>query len=133
MKYVNVENNKNIEYSSEKEDQFIFIGDKNIDSTMRVAVFGDIDLGHTSKDCVFYTSRVLNNKKLEWIHKLYFRLNKKIPLPFKKVWDKKYITYNIEPNDLYNKINLRYMSKIEEHYKELNVLGQGAFGKAPKK
>ncbi len=83
-------------YSGNKEDVFVFIGDKNIDSTMRVAVFGDIDEKKVKNhNCIYYTARMLKNEKYRKIHDLHFKIHKKIPVPMKRYWDKAYTTMDI--------------------------------------
>lgn len=87
----------NYNYDPTKKDYFVFIGDKNLTSTMRVAVFGDIDEGNVNEhDCVFYTTHVLKDESHARLHDLYWRLNKKLPLPGKCVWEKRYTTDNFE-------------------------------------
>ncbi len=90
------------EYDPSKKDIFIFIGDKNKDSTLRVAVFGDIDEGNCKKECKYYTTRELVDDKLKKIHKIYFDINKRIPLPFKYLWEYKYTTNALHPMKNYN-------------------------------
>ena len=86
-------------YDPKKKDQYIFIGDKNTDSSMRVAVFGDIDLGNVREhDCTYLTCRILKNEKLRKYHSLFFRLQKKIPMPMKQYWDKTYTTFDAVGN-----------------------------------
>lgn len=89
-------------YSKEKKDKFIFIGDKNLHSVMRIAVFGDVINKNSENDCVFFTTRQLKNKKFNQIHDAYFRLNKKISLPFKSFFEKKYTTSVINKYSDYN-------------------------------
>lgn len=85
-----------VQYNENKEDVFLFIGDKNKDSTMRCAVFGDIDEGNVKKhNCKFFTARELKNAHLKKVHDLIFRINKVFPIPFKPLWDRLYSTYGI--------------------------------------
>lgn len=90
------------EYSNDKKDKFIFIGDKNLHSIMRVAVFGDVDQKNVKKDCTFFTTRQLKNKRLKLFHDKYFKINKKIPLPFKNFFEKRYTTSTIKDFSEYN-------------------------------
>lgn len=93
---------KHLPYNMKREDLFIFIGDRNPDSTMRKAVFGDIDAERVKQHkCVFYTTHVLKESKWQRVHDLYFKINKFFPLPGKKNWEKKYTT-DVIKNDGYN-------------------------------
>ena len=89
-------------YSNDKRDKYVFIGDKNIHSIMRVAVFGDVDHNNVKHDCAFFTTRQLKNKKLKRIHDVYYRLNKKFSLPFKSFFEKRYTTSVIKKYSEYN-------------------------------
>ena len=71
------------QYDPAKPDVYIIIGDKNLDSTLKKAIFGDIAQGICQENSVFFTTRVLKNSKLKKLHRLYFKINKIIPLPFK--------------------------------------------------
>lgn len=83
-------------FDIQKETKFIFIGDKNLNSTMRIAVFGDIDRKNVEEfNCSFYTTRVLKNKKLEKAHKLYWKINRRIPLLGKSLWEELYTTQEL--------------------------------------
>ena len=72
-----IQKNSQIQKLSEKPKKYIFIGDKNVSSTMRIAVFGDI-INKLQNDNTysFYVSRELINKKNEKLHKIYFMINK---------------------------------------------------------
>lgn len=84
-------------YDANKQDKFIFIGDKNLDSTMRRVVFGDIDQQNIiGSNCKFYTTRVISGGEwLKKLHTLFWKINKKIPLPGKFVWERFYTTEDI--------------------------------------
>jgi len=92
-----ISNNSKIDKSLELPKRYIFIGDKNISSTMRIAVFGDIisRLKNDSKYS-FFVSRELINKKYTKLHKIFFKINKIFPLPFKSFWEKRYTTSTIK-------------------------------------
>lgn len=94
-----LQNNSQTNNTSSKPKRYLFIGDKNISSTMRIAVFGDI-ISRLKNDNTysFYVSRELINKKYEKLHKIFFKINKIIPLPFKSFWEKRYTTSTIELN-----------------------------------
>lgn len=103
--YLRINKNKKYkeqEYSKNKKDKYVFIGDKNLHSIMRIAVFGDVVNKNAKNDCVFFTTRQLKNKKLKRIHDAYFRLNRKISLPFKSFFEKRYTTSVIKKYSEYN-------------------------------
>ena len=109
-------NFKQIQYNPDKKDIYIFIGDKNIDSTMRKAVFGDIDNNNVNDhECIFFTSRELKNKNLKKFHDFFFKVNKIIPLPFKPKWDEMYSSYDLEK---YIDRNIFFVFMVGPYYPE---------------
>lgn len=93
---------KDCPYDPDKPDLYVIIGDKNQDSTLRKAIFGDVDLGNCKEKCIFYTTRVLKDARLTKLHRLYFRINKLIPLPLKKLWERAYTTDDLSAKNDYN-------------------------------
>lgn len=102
LKINRIKNQQKQAYSKDKKDKYVIIGDKNLHSIMRVAVFGDVDQKNVNKDCTFFTTRQLKNKRLKRIHDAYFRLNQKIALPFKSFFEKRYTTSMIKKYSDYN-------------------------------
>ena len=90
------------QYDPAKPDVYIIIGDKNLDSTLKKAIFGDIAQGICQENSVFFTTRVLKNSKLKKLHRLYFKINKIIPLPFKYLWERTYTTADLSAMPEYN-------------------------------
>ena len=91
------------DYDENKEDCFVFIGDKNLDSTMRTVVFGDIDQKNIGSNCKFYTTRIIDrNERLRKLHALFWRVNRKVPLPWKHFWEKFYTTKDMPKDSNFN-------------------------------
>lgn len=103
-------------YDEKKINHIIIIGDKNLDSTLRKAVFGDIDLGNVRDyKCDFYTTRILKNEKWGKIHRLFFRINKYVPLLGKDCWEKLYTTSDIKVT---SKENVFFVFMAGAYYEE---------------
>ena len=89
------------QYNPNKPDKFIFIGDRYEDSTMKVAVFGDIEQGMVmNHECEFWVTHKL--KKASTIHEVFWTINHFIPLPGKRFWEEKYTTSELNFSEEYN-------------------------------